>query len=287
MIRVLNLGGGVQSICVARMSLDGELPPLDHILSADTGAEWPETYEAVGQIEAACHNRGIGFHRVVCELPSRRPDLLETLMKAETSARWSAPPLFVTNAKRSGAITHGFTKRQCTGYYKKDPLVRKMRELAGIKPRSPGPKHQVLESWLGISADEKERMKVGSRWQKVWHPLIEGPRQMVRWDCEQWLRERGYPVPVKSACFFCPYQSDRRWRACRDLHPELWQKAVALDHHLRANADHVGLNGTPYLHAKRVPLDEVDLRTPEERGQGALAFDQDGFRDECHGVCGV
>lgn len=135
MIRVLNLGGGVQSVCIARMSLDGELPRLDHMLFADTGAEWPETYEAVGQLEAACHNRGIGFHRVVCELPSRRPDLLETLMKAETSARWSAPPLFVTNVKRNGAVTHGFTKRQCTGDYKADPLLRKMRELAGIKPQ--------------------------------------------------------------------------------------------------------------------------------------------------------
>lgn len=49
MIRVLNLGGGVQSVCIARMSLDGELPPLDHMLFADTGAEWPETYEVVGQ----------------------------------------------------------------------------------------------------------------------------------------------------------------------------------------------------------------------------------------------
>ena len=130
-------------------------------------------------------------------------------------------------------------------------------------------------------------MKVGKRWQRVWHPLIEGPRPMNRWDCEVWLRERGYPVPVKSACFFCPYQSDRRWRACRDLHPELWRKAVDLDHHLRANAEYVGLKGTPYLHADRVPLDQVDLRTPEERGQTTMEFDNDGFRDECHGTCGV
>jgi hypothetical protein len=36
-----------------------------------------------------------------------------------------------------------------------------------------------------------------------------------------------------------------------------------------------------YMHAARVPLDEVDLSTLEERGQGNL------FNMECEGMCGV
>jgi hypothetical protein len=36
-----------------------------------------------------------------------------------------------------------------------------------------------------------------------------------------------------------------------------------------------------YMHAARIPLDEVDLSTPEERGQSNL------FENECEGMCGV
>lgn len=36
MIRILAYGGGIQSEAIARMSLDGDLPRLDHIIFADT-----------------------------------------------------------------------------------------------------------------------------------------------------------------------------------------------------------------------------------------------------------
>jgi hypothetical protein len=45
-IRVLSFGAGRQTVALARMSLDGELPPLDHMIFADTGAELPGTYAA-------------------------------------------------------------------------------------------------------------------------------------------------------------------------------------------------------------------------------------------------
>lgn len=282
MIRVLSLGGGIQSVTVARMSLLGDLPRLDHVVFADTGDEWPETYDVVADLERSFTAAAVGFHRVRCELPSRLPVLSDTLMLADKAGRWSAPPLYVQNLDGSD----GFTNRQCTGDYKKAPIEKKLRQLAGIKRNSPGPKHVVVETWLGISADEKQRMKVGQRWQRIWHPLIEGPQPMTRWDCEQWLRRHGFEVPVKSACWHCPYQANARWRACKDRHPDLWRKAVALDRHLRANARTMGLKGQVYLHSSRRPLDEVDLRTPKERGQASL-FEQDGFGDECGGYCGV
>jgi hypothetical protein len=46
------------------------------------------------------------------------------------------------------------------------------------------------------------------------------------------------------------------------------------------------MRGEQYLHAARVPLDQVDLRTPEEAGQEVLDFGS-GWRDECAGMCGV
>lgn len=40
-----------------------------------------------------------------------------------------------------------------------------------------------------------------------------------------------------------------------------------------------------YLHASRVPLEEVDLMTQEDYGQTTLFGE--GFENECDGMCGV
>jgi 3'-phosphoadenosine 5'-phosphosulfate sulfotransferase (PAPS reductase)/FAD synthetase len=42
--RILSWGLGVQSTCLAVMSILGDIPPFDFIISSDTGWELPETY---------------------------------------------------------------------------------------------------------------------------------------------------------------------------------------------------------------------------------------------------
>lgn len=275
-IRLLSFGGGVQSVTLARMALDGELEPLDAMIFADPGAELPGTYEAVRQIEAACHNRGVAFHRVTNAQARSSGNLYDDLMSTKDNGRWSAPPLFIRNP--DGSV--GFSRRQCTGDFKIDPIERMIRLLAGVGRRRKFPDGPVVEQWLGISADEKQRMRVSTKaWQTLRYPLIE--RNMHRADCIRWLQAGGYPVPPKSACFFCPYQSDARWRQMRDEQPEYWAKAVALDERLRSETHLMTQVGKPHLHRKAIPLAEVDLRTAAERGQIDL------FDDECAGVCGV
>lgn len=277
MIRVLSLGGGVQSICIARMSFEGELPPLDHIIFADTGAELPKTYDHIEQIELEALSRGIGFHRVRNHY-KHASSLYRDLMGVGGCARWASPPLFTEDG--------GQTKRQCTGDYKTDPIHKKFRALCGVMPRSRGPKEVVAEQWIGITTDEKERMKTAwQRWYRVWHPLIEGVK-MNRWDCVQWFIRRGLPVPPKSACWFCPYQSDRRWIQTKRTHPRLFAKAVRLDEHVRTQPQ---FKGAVYLHASRRPLDDAIAAAEREleRSPTMPGLDLDHFSDECHGVCGV
>ena len=85
---------------------------------------------------------------------------------------------------------------------------------------------------------------------------------------------------------FCPYHSDAEWRRLKLEEPEEFAKAVKFeDEFAKAKAD--ALVGRPFLHRSCVPLDEVDLRTPEDRGQLRL-FEKEGFGNECSsGVCGV
>jgi hypothetical protein len=68
---------------------------------------------------------------------------------------------------------------------------------------------------------------------------------------------------------------------------QAWADAVGFDRAIRAGhlqpAGKAQLRGQVFLHASLVPLDQVDLSTPEGHGPSLL----DGFRVECHGVCGT
>jgi len=57
-----------------------------------------------------------------------------------------------------------------------------------------------------------------------------------------------------------------------------WQEAVEFDRAIRHCG---GMRGQVFLHADRIPLDEVDLSTPEDFGQLSL------WSDECQGMCGI
>jgi uncharacterized protein YbdZ (MbtH family) len=133
----------------------------------------------------------------------------------------------------------------------------------------------VIEQWLGISLDEFQRMKdsdvkyITNRW-----PLIE--RRMTRADCITWLDKNGLEVPPKSACTFCPFHSTAEWRRIKAT-PEDWAEAVQVDNAIRKARPPYDL----FVHPSRKPLEDVDLRTQEEKGQMSL-WDQ-----ECSGICGV
>ena len=68
----------------------------------------------------------------------------------------------------------------------------------------------------------------------------------------------------------------------RDESPDEWVDVVEFDREIR-KCD--GMRGDVFLHADRLPLDEVDLRTAEDMGQ--LSLFGDSFRHECAGICGV
>lgn len=99
--------------------------------------------------------------------------------------------------------------RQCTEKYKIAPANKYCRENYGAHFKTP------VGTWLGISTDEWTRM-ASSREKAflLFYPLID--YGMSRDDCEAYLRDHDYPVPVKSACIGCPYHSDEGWRDLTD-----------------------------------------------------------------------
>lgn len=248
-MRILSLGAGVQSSTLLLMAREGELQ-LDAAIFADTQWEPAAVYEHLKWLESVTP---VPIHRVTAG--NIRQRALEG-----SSDSWM--PLHVVN--RQGG--KGFLRRQCTRNYKIRPIARQVRALGG------GPRHPVTMV-IGISWDEHQRMRTADvKYMTNEYPLVE--RRMTRQDCLEWLESHGYPAPPKSSCIGCPYRGDAGWRS---LTTEEFSDATAFDHEIRDVRGRM----QAFLHASLLPLDQVDLRSVQERGQ------LDMFVEECHGVCGV
>lgn len=255
-MKIISLGWGVQSFTLAAMVAMKELERVDFAIHADTLHESTLTYRFAERWTPWLKENGV-----------------EVITVSTDAQELGARAIVDIPAYTTGDKTNGQIRRQCTGDWKIAPMRRalsKMLEDAGLG-KTPG----IVEQWLGISLDEFQRMKdsdvkyVKSRW-----PLIE--KRMTRADCVLWLERNGLEVPPKSACVFCPYHSMAGWRQIKSV-PDDWKKAVEIDNQIRSARPPFDL----YVHNKRIPLEMVDMRTPQERGQLSL------FDDECTGICGV
>lgn len=269
-MRIISLGAGVQSTTMALMAANGEIGPMpDCAIFADTGAEPKAVYDHLDWLSSGV----LPFPVHIVKGGNIRDDIL----CQSDRKRFASVPFFIR--KKDGGC--GMARRQCTSEYKITPIEKKQRELLGYLPRQRIPPDSI-EVWIGISTDEIQRMKDAfNKWQVNRWPLIE--QRMSRHDCLRWMEKNGYPKPPKSACTFCPYRSNDGWREIKTADPASWDEACQVDEAIRfAGGVHEKFDGTPYLHRSLVPLSEVDLSTPAERGQ--VEF---GFLQECDGMCGV
>jgi hypothetical protein len=58
---------------------------------------------------------------------------------------------------------------------------------------------------------------------------------MDRAACEHAIREAGLPVPIKSACFYCPASKKHEIVWLREYHPELLERALAIEENAKPN----------------------------------------------------
>lgn len=270
-LRVISLGAGVQSTTMALMAARREIGPMpDCAIFADTGAEPAAVYKHLDWLEGQLP---FPIHRV--SAGNLRDEIVGAM---QGNNRMDArPPFFAVSPGKS----RGMLKRQCTQDFKIVPIEAKVRELLGLRKRQRGPKQPVVEQWIGISWDERIRRKVSkvrfieNRW-----PLCE--REMRRQQCLEWCEERQYPRPPKSACTFCPFTDDVRWREMKENDPASFADAVTVDRIIRP-----GMPGPKrpvgnqwFVHDSLMPLDQVDFSSAEDRGQL-------NFLDVCEAGCGL
>jgi 3'-phosphoadenosine 5'-phosphosulfate sulfotransferase (PAPS reductase)/FAD synthetase len=100
--------------------------------------------------------------------------------------------------------------RWCTDKFKKRPIEKAFG-------------NRVI-SLIGIAADESHRAKP--------FPLKEYPlvdEGITREGCKEIIRATGLPMPKKSGCYFCPFQSMGEWKRLYENHPDLWDRAKRME----------------------------------------------------------
>jgi hypothetical protein len=225
----------------------GERPDL--ILFADTGAEKPETYAYREVLEEWLARVGFPSVTVV-----RRPvgpagyrTLEENVLKNETlpslafnmkgcSLKWKAEAMdhFLLGCKR------GKNKRAPWA-----PLVE-ARERGEKPVKCIGYDNGPKDSRRAVGKHEDENFRYR-------YPLREWG-----WDRERCMVEikaAGLPVPVKSACFFCPASKgwELLWLAAK--HPDLFVRALRIEDGARAGKH--GLNEVKGLWGRKAPKGEL------------------------------
>ena len=269
--RVLSLGAGVQSSCLALMADREEfgLERPDIAIFADTGWEPPAVYEHLEWLKGQ-----LSYEVVTVSSGNIRDNILEGQMP--DGSKFLGIPAFLTSEDGG----RGILNRQCTTHYKTNPIQAYLRERLGLQRGRRAPVGVQVEMWLGISVDEALRQKADrEEWVTKRYPLIE--RGFSRAQLYKWFQEKypGRPLPT-SSCIGCPYHTDAIWKQLKESDPESFRDAVFVDEALRkVPAVRGTIKGQAFLHRSRAPLVEIDFTQ-------ATNYD-DLMLEECDGVCGI
>jgi len=273
-LRVLSLGAGVQSSTLAFMIHKGEIPMVDCAIFADTQAEPPKVYEWLEFIK-----KTVSYPVHIVTWRNLEQDVLDA---SQGKYQAFTIPFYTKNKETE---QKGMLMRQCTADYKIKPVTKKVRELLGYKKGERVDLKEVkVEMLLGISTDELRRMRMNRlRYIDNQYPLI-NDFGMSRQDCIAWMKDNGYPMPTKSACYFCPFHSQSTWKEIKENDPKLFEKAVQMDKQIRDQEKYKIKNKFKdelFLHRSCEPLDKA----LEDDGQLDMF---DGFNSICdEGMCGV
>lgn len=277
--KVISLGQGQQSTALYLMSSTGYVERADFAVFADPGSENKETYEYLKWLKKWAKQNG-GIPIIHVGKKTLYKDLIAGTNK--TGSRFASIPAFTKN--ENGKT--GILQRQCTEEYKTSEVFKALRSVYRLKAKQRTPPTEI---WLGITREEKDRLKYPRvKWMTFVYPFVNYKSTksnfervaytnlLSRHDCVEWLTANSFPVPPKSACIFCPFQSDRRWLDLKTKHPGEWRKVIALDERIR-NSTAKGVKQPIYLHRSCEPLKDANLQENQ----------LDLFNAECSGLCGV
>jgi 3'-phosphoadenosine 5'-phosphosulfate sulfotransferase (PAPS reductase)/FAD synthetase len=209
----VSLSGGKDSTALLLLMIERGMP-IDAVISADTGMEFPEMYDHLAKVDDYLfRERGIhvttlrhphGFEWLMFEEPKQKKSSLEN------RARMGVPPY--------GNGWPGIRVRWCTGQLKTHLITKEVNRLK---------KEKNALHYVGIAADEAWRCKGEV------YPLVEWG--ITEAEALQACYDRGfdfgglYEIYHRASCWCCPFQRIDELRKLRQHHPALWAKLLDLD----------------------------------------------------------
>ena len=211
--------------------------PVDLILFADTGGEHPHTYAYLDVMDRWLKDHG-----------------MPTITRVYKTTRDGKRLTLEDECLQSGtlpSIAYGF--KRCSLKHKIGPQEKFCSNHPGCRKVWDSGKKVV--KFIGYDAGESYRSDkvflrdlADPKYSK-WYPLMEWG-----WDREDCIREieaAGLPQPGKSSCFFCPSMRAEEIIDLRELHPDLFRRAIALEDNARPNLKTVKGLGRNYSWKER------------------------------------
>ncbi len=199
---ICGISGGKDSSALA-IHLSRTRPDLDiEYFFCDTGAELPETYEYLGKLEAVL---GKPIDRINAERPFSHYFEMRRGMLPSPQVRW------------------------CTV----DMKIKPLEDWVG---------DDECVSYVAIRADEANRKGYVSTKDNITAVFPFKDEGIRHDDVMKILDDAGVGLPSyyewrsRSGCYFCFYQRKAEWVGLADRHPELYEKAVAIEKKTLADA---------------------------------------------------
>ncbi len=236
-LTVLSFGGGQDSTAILyRMVFDLEFR-AKHVtgdfvaVMADTGNEFPETYDHVKAIEATCAANGVEFHFLTKDKGYHSkswPDLVSFYERTNTCGSKAFPKTCTDNLKiqviyrwLSDYVATRYGMNRWGKWKGKQPLVEYAEKFGKIK------------MLIGIGGDEEKRLggEAKAKWMRLSidraYPLVD-----LGWDrqgCQDYIKSIGFEVPLPSNCMFCPFISEVELIWLQRNYPEAYAKWVKIE----------------------------------------------------------
>jgi hypothetical protein len=268
---VVAYGLGVNSTAMLVEFVKREIRP-DLILFADTGGEKPETYRYMPVIQEYLNQ--VKFPPVVTVRYEPKTAPYRTL-EGQCLHTGTLPSLAYGGKSCSLKWKRSCSDRYVLRHFPPAELVRRgqrvvraigfdaseeRRTYAGVVKAiglDAGEPHRL--TWAAPRAGEPDRRlsreaKLDATFFTYYYPLFDWG--MDRAACEKSIRDAGLPVPVKSACWFCPASKKHEIVWLGEHHPELLDRALAIEANARPHLTSVVGLGRSFAWADF--LDDLD-----------------------------
>ena len=191
-MNIISFSGGKDSTAMLLRMLELKMP-VDKIVFADTGFEFPELYDYITKVS----------RRIKREITFVYPD--------KEFEEWFAGK--VTRGKHQGE-TRGFPMIAFPCYWSRESKIKPLQKTCGPNDKM----------FVGIAYDEKQRCSSEGN---IVYPLVEW--KWTEQDCIDYLNKKNLFNPLyvnfdRLGCYFCPKQNEKSIYILWKLYPKLWEK---------------------------------------------------------------